>query len=192
MRIAIIGGSFNPPHIGHMILIEEILATECYQRVLLIPAKAAPHKVPQMDPGPEMRLALLEASIEGWPNVAIEDCELRRAGLSYTSDTLEELWNRRLFDERPGLVIGDDLATDFLATWKRAEKILELADIIVAHRLYVDKIPLPYPHNYIENLIIPISSTLVRERIHAGGAWRSLVMPSVRTIIENYGLYRNT
>jgi len=131
MRIAIIGGSFNPPHIGHMILIEEILATECYQRVLLIPAKAAPHKVPQMDPGPEMRLALLEASIEGWHNVAIEDCELRRAGLSYTSDTLEELWNRRLFDERPGLVIGDDLATDFLATWKRAEKILELADIIV-------------------------------------------------------------
>ena len=192
MRIAIVGGSFNPPHIGHMILIEEILATGRYQRVLLIPAKTAPHKVPQMDPGTEMRLALLEASIEGWPKVAIEDCELKRTGLSYTSDTLEELWDRKLFDEKPGLVIGDDLAPDFLATWKRAEKILELADIIVAHRLYVENIPLPYPHDYLDNLVIPISSTLVRGRIHGGGAWRSLVMPSVRTIIENYGLYRNT
>jgi len=141
-----------------------------------------------------MRLALLEASIEGWPKVAIEDCELKRTGLSYTSDTLEELWDRRLFDERPGLVIGDDLAPDFLATWKRAEKILELADIIVAHRLYVENIPLPYPHDYLRLILLfPFLPSLgKREDSMVAVSWRSLVMPSVRTIIENYGLYRNT
>ncbi len=95
-------------------------------------------------------------------------------------------------DGKPGLIIGDDLALDFLSAWKNPEKILDLADLIIAHRLYAEKVNLAYPHRYIDNIIIPISSSLVRERIAQRGAWRSLVMPRVRETIETHGLYRNT
>jgi len=77
MRIAILGGTFNPPHIGHLILIEELLVRRDFQEVLVIPANIPPHKTVQEDPGPQMRLALLDASIQGWPHVVIEDCELK-------------------------------------------------------------------------------------------------------------------
>ncbi len=91
MRIAIIGGSFNPPHIGHLILAEEILATRDYDTVLLIPANLPPHKIPQCDPGAEMRLAMVRASAEAWPQIIVEPCELERRGISYTVATLGEL-----------------------------------------------------------------------------------------------------
>ncbi|GAB6277225.1 MAG: nicotinate (nicotinamide) nucleotide adenylyltransferase [Rectinema sp.] len=192
MRIAIVGGSFNPPHIGHLILAEEVLATRNYDKVLLIPANLPPHKVPQHDPGAKMRLVMLSASIEGWQEIIVEPCELQRQGISYTIDTLREIPQKYNCDGKPGLIIGDDLALDFLTAWKNPEKILDLADLIIAHRLYAEKVNLAYPHRYIDNIIIPISSSLVRERIAQRGAWRSLVMPRVRETIETHGLYRNT
>jgi len=191
MRIAIIGGSFNPPHIGHLILAEEILATRDYDTVLLIPANLPPHKIPQSDPGGEMRLAMVRASVEAWPQIIVEPCELERRGISYTVDTLGEIYRKYVCDGKPGLVIGDDLAIDFLTVWKNPEKILDLADLVVAHRLYAEKVELPYPHRYVDNIIVPVSSSLVRERIAQQGAWRSLVASPVREIIETYGLYRH-
>jgi len=191
MRIALLGGSFNPPHIGHVILAEEILKTLDYDRVLFIPANIPPHKEPQGDPGTAMRLAMLRAALEGWPEFAIEQCELERAGISFTIDTLRQISREYSFDGKPGLVIGDDLARDFLKVWKDPELILEYADIIVAHREHVEELSLPYAHRYVENLIIPVSSTLVRERIATHGAWKSLVPPGVQKMIEAYGLYRN-
>lgn len=191
MRIALLGGSFNPPHIGHSILAEEILRAFDYDRVLFVPARIPPHKAPQRDPGTDMRLAMLQAALEGWPEFAIEPCELKRPGVSYTIDTLREISQKYSFDGKPGLVIGDDLALDFLKVWKDPELILEYSDIIVAHRDHPEELSLPYAHRYIKNLLIPVSSTLVRERIANHGAWRSLVAPGVQKIIETYGLYRN-
>jgi len=191
MRIAILGGTFNPPHIGHLILIEELLVRGDFQEVLVIPANIPPHKTVQEDPGPQMRLALLDASIQGWPHVVIEDCELKRTGPSYSVDTLEQLWNQKRFDEKPALIIGDDLAADFMTAWKDPMRILQLADIVIAHRRTAAELSLEYPHYYLENLLIPISSTLIRERIQTEGAWKSLVVPQVRTLIEYYGLYRS-
>jgi len=78
-----------------------------------------------------------------------------------------------------------------LTGWKSPEKILNLADIVVAHRLFAYELDLPYPHRYVRNIIVPISSSLVRERIAHDGAWRSLVVSPVRAIIESYGLYRH-
>jgi nicotinate-nucleotide adenylyltransferase len=191
MRIAILGGSFNPPHIGHLILAEEILATREYDTVLMIPANLPPHKIPQNDPGAEMRLAMLRASVEAWPQIVVEPCEIERQGISYTVDTLGEISRKYRCDGKPGLVIGDDLALDFLTVWKNPEEILDLADVVVAHRLYAEEVDLPYPHRYVHNIIVHISSSLVRERIAQEGAWRSLVAPPVREIIETYGLYRH-
>lgn len=193
MRLAIIGGTFNPPHVGHLILAEEILATGDFDKILLIPANIPPHKVPKDDPGPDMRLAMLQESIEGWPSFIVEKCELERKGISYTVDTLKVIYEKySLVTDKPALVIGDDLALDFMAAWKNPEGILNLTNLVIAHRLYKEEVVLPYPHRYIDNLIIPVSSSLIRERIAKNGAWRTLVTSHVRETIEHYGLYGNT
>jgi len=190
MKIAIIGGSFNPPHIGHLILAEEVLATGAYDRIAFIPAFIPPHKIPRNDPGSELRLEMLRTSIESWPNFFVDTCEIARQGVSYTVETLELFTSRGEIEGKPGLVIGDDLAPDFLETWKNPSRILEMADLLVAHRLHGECLPLPYQHRYLDNLIVEVSSTVVRARVAAGGAWHSLVTPGVRSIIETYGLYR--
>lgn len=192
MKVAIVGGSFNPPHIGHLILAEEVLSAGVCDRVVFVPAHIPPHKQPQRDPGAELRLEMLRESIRGWPELEVDTCEILRQGISYTVDTLELFASRQGIEGKPRLVIGDDLAPDFLETWKNPARILELADILVAHRLRGDRLELPYPHHYLDNVIVAISSTMVRERVSCGGAWRSLVTPGVRNIIETYGLYKNS
>ncbi len=190
MKVAIIGGSFNPPHIGHLILAEEVLATGAYDRIAFIPASIPPHKIPKDDPGSDLRLEMLRQCIEGWPTLFVDTCEIARQGISYTVDTLDLYAAREEVEGKPGLVIGDDLAPDFLETWKNPSRILEMADIIVAHRLHGERLPLSYRHRYLDNVIVAVSSTIVRDRVAAGGAWRSLVTSGVRNIIESYGLYR--
>ncbi len=190
MKIAVFGGSFNPPHIGHLILAEEVLALGMYDRILLIPSYIPPHKNAENDPGADIRLAMLSAAFEEWPNITIEPCEINRKGISYTIDTLSEISIRYPVEGKIGLVMGDDLAPEFLSVWKDPHRILESADILVAHRDHAHELPLAYPHRYLHNLIIPVSSSLVRKRIMEGGAWRALVPAKVREIIERYGLYQ--
>lgn len=190
MKIAILGGSFNPPHLGHLILAEEVLACGLYDRILLIPSFIPPHKKAENDPGAGMRLSMLKAAVEGWPDIAIDCCEIDREGISYTIDTLSEISRRYPVEGKLGLVMGDDLAPDFLTVWKEPERILQLADVLVAHRIHAEELPLAYPHRYLDNLLIPISSSLVRKRIAGRGAWRALVPANVCKIIEDHGLYQ--
>jgi len=191
MKIAIIGGSFNPPHIGHLILAEEVLIEGHYDRVIFIPSYLPPHKIPQNDPGAEMRLAMLRASVHGHPEFIIDTCEMMRQGISYTVDTLQTISRGKDIEGKPGLVIGDDLASDFMESWKDADQILCVADLIIAHRLHAQELHLGFPHRYLDNTIISISSTLIRERIAHQRAWRWFVLPEVSELIESYGLYRN-
>jgi len=190
VKIAILGGSFNPPHLGHLILAEEVLASGLYDRILLIPTFIPPHKRAENDPGAAMRLSMLEAAVEDWPDITIDSCEIDRKGVSYTIDTLSEIARRYPLEGKIGLVMGDDLAPDFLKVWKEPERILQSADILVAHRTRAEELQLNYPHRYLDNLLIPISSSLVRKRIAEGGAWRALVPAKVCKIIENHGLYQ--
>lgn len=192
MKVAIIGGSFNPPHIGHLILAEEVLATGAYDRVAFVPAYIPPHKIPQNDPGAEVRLEMLRESVRDWPELMVDTCEMMRQGISYTVDTLELFSSRGGIEGKPGLVIGDDLAADFLDTWKDPSRILELADIIIAHRLHESELTLSFRHRYLNNVIVSISSTIVRDRVARQSAWHSLVTPGVRRIIETNGLYRDS
>ncbi|MDH7483630.1 MAG: nicotinate (nicotinamide) nucleotide adenylyltransferase [Spirochaetales bacterium] len=190
MRLAMLGGSFNPPHIGHLVLAEEVLVECGYDRIVFVPAFMPPHKLPARDPGPQLRTAMLWAAIKHDARFMLETCEMDRKGISYTIDTLCWLRNRYNPDGKIGLIIGDDLAGDFLTTWRDPEAILKEADIIVAHRTTTSRPELSFEYRPLNNLLLPISSTLVRERIESGGAWRYLVPPAVREIIEHHGLYR--
>ena len=190
MRLAILGGSFNPIHLGHLFLADVVLSTLHYDRVVLVPAFRSPFKLAAagMEDSARSRLEMIAASIAGDPRLAVDDCEIRRAGVSYTADTLADIVRRYCPDGKPGLIIGDDLAADF-PKWNNSDGILEMADIIIARRVHSGNLQVPFPNTQIANDVMDVSSNLVRERIAQGAAWRYLVPPAARTIIEERGLY---
>jgi nicotinate-nucleotide adenylyltransferase len=190
VKFAILGGSFNPVHLGHLFLADAALSFLGYDRVVLVPAYRSPFKLAAkgMEESARDRLDMLAASIAGDPRLTIDDCEIRRKGVSYTVDTLRDIIRRYLPGGKPGLIIGDDLAADFPG-WHKSGEILELADIIIARRIHSGRISPPYPCRQITNEVMEVSSAMVRERIARGGAWRYLVPAAVRLIIEDRGLY---
>ncbi|MDR1576290.1 MAG: nicotinate (nicotinamide) nucleotide adenylyltransferase [Treponema sp.] len=190
MRLAVLGGSFNPVHLGHLFLADAVLSALRYDRVALIPAYRSPFKLTaaNMESSARDRLELLAASITGDPRLTVDDCEIRREGVSYTADTLESVIRRYMPDGKPGLIIGDDLAAGFLQ-WHKSDEILDRADIIVARRLASAEVSCPFPHRRITNEMMEISSAMVRKRIESAGAWRYLVPQAARTIIEDRRLY---
>jgi nicotinate-nucleotide adenylyltransferase len=190
LRLAILGGSFNPVHLGHLFLADAVLSALDYDRVVLIPAYRSPFKLAAagMEGSAGDRLDMLAASVAGDPRLTIDDCEIRREGVSYTADTLQDIIRRYVPEGKPGLIIGDDLARDF-PQWHNSAEILELADVIIARRIHPEKLDCPYPNRQIANEVMEISSAMVRERIAGGKAWRYLVPAGVRTIIEDRRLY---
>ncbi|MCL2601714.1 MAG: nicotinate (nicotinamide) nucleotide adenylyltransferase [Treponema sp.] len=192
MKIAMLGGSFNPVHLGHLFLADTALADLGYDRIILVPAYQSPFKIGADAASPADRLEMLAASIPGDPRLTIDDCEIRREGVSFTIDTIHEVIARYKPDGKPGLIMGDDLAGSF-EQWQKHDEIAELADIIIARRLNdagnsaVERFP--YPYKDLNNEIMNISSRIVREKISSGGNWRYLVPSGARYLIENRNLY---
>ena len=188
-RYAIFGGSFNPVHIGHLLLADELLFVLGYDRVILVPAFQSPLKSASEGASPFDRMDMLAASIAGDPRLTIDDCELQREGVSFTIDTIKDIIARYSPMEKPGLLIGDDLVSAF-NEWKSPEEIVSLADIIIARRLTGQTAAFPYPHKTLSNDIINLSSSEILEKIGRAGAWRYYVPSGARQIIEDRGLYR--
>jgi nicotinate-nucleotide adenylyltransferase len=189
LRFAILGGSFNPVHIGHLFLAEAALTGLGYDRLILVPAFQSPFKLDAETASPQDRLDMLAASIAADPRLTIDDCEIRRAGVSYTIDTIRDIRARYRPDGKAGLILGDDLADSF-SRWLKAGEIAKEADIILARRLRSGSpVNFPYPHKILGNEIMDISSRLIREKLHRGENWRYLVPQAVRWIIEDRGLY---
>jgi nicotinate-nucleotide adenylyltransferase len=204
MKAAILGGSFNPVHMGHLFLAEAVISGLGYDRIILIPAFQSPFKPGAAGASPKDRLDMLAASIAGDPRLAIDDCEIKREGVSYTIDTIADIKRRYSPKAKPGLILGDDLAPDF-SKWRRAREIADQADIIIAKRLFTltndgdsssgnsrQGFEFPYPYTALDNEIMNVSSGLVRGKISAGENWRYLVPAGARYIIEDRGLYGST
>ncbi|MBU0927606.1 MAG: nicotinate (nicotinamide) nucleotide adenylyltransferase [Spirochaetes bacterium] len=187
MRLLVVGGTFNPLHIGHLMLAEEVASEFGYDRVALVPSFIPPHKAVSGDPGPEARLAMVSAAVSGDPLYVVEGCELRRGGVSYTVDTLDHIARSYGLEGKPGLVIGDDLAAGF-AQWRDPEGVCERSDLIVARRTGAFP-PLPYPYRAANNCILPVSSTDIRTRIASGRPWRRLVPAPVYDFIRSREIY---
>ena len=190
MRLAILGGSFNPIHMGHLFLADVVLSTLRYDRVVMVPAYRSPFKLAAagMEGSARDRLEMIAASIAADPRLTVDDCEIRREGVSYTVESMADIIRRYSPGEKPGLIIGDDLAEEF-PQWLDSDKILEMADVIIARRVHSGRLIVPYPNVQIANDAMDISSKLVRERIAEDGAWHYLVPPAARAIIEDRGLY---
>jgi nicotinate-nucleotide adenylyltransferase len=188
LRLLILGGSFNPVHIGHLAMAEELRAEFGYDLVVLVPSLRPPHKELVEEPGSEHRLAMLRLAVEDDRSIGVDDCELRRGGTSYPIDTIADLRSRYAIEGKPGLIVGDDLVPGF-SSWRNPAVIAEAADLVCAHRTSEEELPLPFPHRYAHNSLIKVSSSMVRERIAAGMPFRRLLAPGAyRYIVEN-GLY---
>ena len=190
MRLGIMGGSFNPVHLGHLFIADKALVTLKLDRLILIPAYISPFKsgAENMESGADDRIKMLAAAVSGDSRLAIDACEINREGISYTIDTLEDIIARYLPSGKPFLIIGDDIALEF-PKWKDSAKITRLAEIVVARRSGNAALEYPFPHRLMDNEIINISSRDVRKKIEKGSDWRSLVPSGVRTIIEDRRLY---
>jgi nicotinate-nucleotide adenylyltransferase len=199
VRIGLLGGTFNPPHIGHLVCAQEAFAQLRLDRVLLLPVHTPPHKQADGDPGVEHRVALCEAAVAGDERLGVSRAEADVAGRSYTVDTLN-----RLHDARPEnqltFIIGGDMAAS-LPQWREPRAILELCTIGAAARDGVGRDAvlerldreLPGASDRIRFFDMPridVSSTLIRRRVAAGEPVRYLVPDAVAAYIEREGLYR--
>lgn len=188
MRTVVIGGTFNPVHIGHLYLAEEVKKQIEYERVIFVPSHIPAHKKMDGCTTPEERLEMLHLATEA-NDIIVDDSEIRRGGISYMIKTIDDLENRYPVNGKIGMVIGDDLV-EGLPKWKQWTALQERIDLIVAHRKRADKVDCPYPHQYIDNIILPISSSSIRDRIRSDRAYRYLVPEPVYRYIVDRGLYR--
>ena len=195
--VGVLGGAFNPPHVGHMVLAQEAIWELGLDELVLVPTGDAPHKVIAPEPGPRVRLALAEAAAKGVEGVRVSALEVDREGPSYAFRTLE-----LLEDELPEsdfvFVMGADVAAS-LESWRRPERVLQLAQVAVAGRPGVDRgavdaalsrLGATEGARMLEMPEIEVSSTVVRQRVAAGKPIRWLVPDAVRELIEDQGLYR--
>lgn len=132
MKIAVLGGSFNPIHIGHLALADEICVSLGYDKVLFVPVFSPPHKNMNGALPPEKRAKMVELACQDDPRFEIEPCEIQRGGISYTYDTvcfIEEKYK----PEKIGLVIGRDLFSTF-HLWNNVSLLVEKCELILAER----------------------------------------------------------
>ena len=190
MKLGILGGSFNPIHLGHIFLADKAITALELDRVIFVPAYRSPFKPETNSTGASAndRMDMLAAALCGDDRFGIDSCEIKREGVSYTIDTLEDFIVRYMPKGKPVLIIGDDVAADF-PKWRESDKILELADIAVAFRDSSAVTEYPFPYTLINNEVINISSQAVRQKIKENSSWRSLVPAGVKAIIEDRFLY---
>ncbi len=195
--IGILGGTFNPPHIGHLVCAQEALAQLGLDRVLLMPVAVPPHKEIADDPGGQTRAALVNLAIGDDDRFAVSTLEIERGGPSYTVDTL-----RAIHADAPGdeltFIAGGDMARS-LPTWREPDEVLRLARMAVAEREGAARADIleavarvPGATERIEFFSMPridVSSSLVRRRVAAGQPIRFLVPDAVADHIAANGLY---
>lgn len=193
MKIAILGGTFDPPHLGHLILADTVIKELNYDKVLFIPSKIPPHKNISGEVSNEDRLNMLKLSIEDDKRFSFDDYELKSEGISYSIKTLNYLYQNYNIEGKIALIIGADLIKDF-HKWKEPEKISELANIVAVNReenenLFFKENIEKYNIKIIIAPRIDISSTLIRERIKKNKAFRYFLNDKVYDYIISNKLY---
>jgi nicotinate-nucleotide adenylyltransferase len=196
VRIGILGGTFNPPHLGHLACAQEAYIQLQLDEVLLIPTRTPPHKLLRDDPGPGHRLELCRLAVGSDDRFAVSDLEVRRDGPSYTVDTLEEL-HAIVQDSDLYLILGGDIATG-LPQWREPERVLSLSTLAVVDRegtpraaieSALDRLSADECVRFFTMPQIAISSTLLRGRLQARQPVRYLAPDAVIDYIERHQLY---
>jgi nicotinate-nucleotide adenylyltransferase len=214
MKLGILGGTFNPIHLAHLRIAEDVREACALDQIMFIPAADPPHKSVAENTSFGHRLAMVEAAIVDNPYFILSDIEARRPGKSYSVHTLEVLHQQRPKDEFY-FIIGMDSFRD-ISSWKDYQRLFELSHIVVAARpgiLTKDPkafLPVAIMKNFcytcaskslhhrsgtsvifLEETFLDISSTRIRQLVGEGRSTRYLVPSTVCAYIERHGLYRD-
>ena len=196
LKIGILGGAFNPPHIGHLILAQDAHAQLGLDRVVLVPYSEPTHRTLEDDPGAEARLTMCELAVGVDARLGVSRIEIDRGGPSYTVDTLRELRERAPSDDLVLLMGGDQAAA--LGSWRSPEEVLSLALVGVAERDEwrreeiadaLGKLCAPDRVLFFDMPRVEVSSSLVRRRARAGQPIRYLVPDKVANYVGAQSLY---
>jgi nicotinate-nucleotide adenylyltransferase len=196
LRVGILGGAFNPPHVGHLVCAQEALVQLELEKVVFMPVGQAPHRELEDDPGAEARLEMVELAVGDDARFAVSRLEIDRAGPSYTADTLRELREKAPEDEL-FLILGGDQAAA-LRSWHEPEMVLSLATVAVVERtnwsrnaigIKIGRLPGAERIRYLDMPLMQISSSAIRRRVAGARPIRYLVPDKVANYVGANGLY---
>ena len=198
-HIGILGGTFNPIHLGHLLMGRAAAEAAGLDRVLVVPCNISPFKCGRSEQtSADDRLEMVRLSIEGDPLFELCALDLERGGVSYAVDTVEAL-RKKYSDDRFSFIIGMD-SLQGLSRWYRVNAMLELCDVLTVDRPGVDAAAvgaLDFPaavrarllSGVVRGRLCDISSTEIRRRIAEGRSIRYLVCPAVEAYIRSHNLY---
>ncbi|HJX70294.1 MAG: nicotinate (nicotinamide) nucleotide adenylyltransferase [Bacteroidetes bacterium RBG_13_42_15] len=193
MRTGLFGGTFDPIHMGHLVIAETVLSEYPLDRVCFLPAFQPPHKNSGLISAPELRLEMARLAIRNNVRFSVIDYEIRKGGVSYTIDTVLHLKKNEMKNNELFLLIGSDSLLD-IHTWKNPEYLVDEIKILVfdrpgfnintVSRTLWDKV------TRVNTPLISISSTEIRNRVHQGKSITYWVPEKVESYINKHGLYR--
>jgi len=186
-RIGVLGGTFDPIHLGHLVVASEVCNALSLDRVLLVPARQQPFKDSTGHAAPEHRLAMCRLAVEDDDRLDVSDVDLVRGGLTYTVDTLTDLAVEYPDAELFFIAGADSVAR--LAQWREPERLMNLARFVGVSRPGHTPPTLTAPHMVVETPEVGVSSTDVRHRLRTGTPIRYLVPDSVVAYIAQHALY---
>lgn len=190
MRLGILGGSFDPPHVGHLLAASDVFDQLALDRLVFVPAATQPLKRGLATASPAERLEMVRRLIGRDPRFSVDPVEIDRDGLSYTVDTLTTFAERHPDAERFFLVGADTLAS--FARWREPERVVALARLTVVQRGEgpVDLTGIPGDPLVLRTRRVDVSSTEIRERVRNGKSIHGFVPDAVAAFIEAERLYR--
>ena len=187
MRLGVLGGTFDPPHVGHLLAASDAFEALALDRLLFIPAASHPFKGERVGATAPQRLDMLALLIADDARFGVDAIEIERPGLSYTVDTLANL-AQRFPDAERYFLIGEDLVEE-LPTWRSPERISQLAEIVVLSRGDGSDAT-NGSFRRVGTRRIDVSSTEIRARARAGLSLHGFVPDAVAAYIRDAGLYR--
>ena len=192
-RVGIFGGTFNPPHLGHLIVAEEVRQNFSLEKIIFVPSARPPHKdhSPVIHPAYRYRMTIL--ATQNNPFFEVSDIEIHRSGKSYTIDTIKEFRTMYGPEVEIYFIMGGDSIFE-MDTWKDPEKILKICTVIVTSRPGFD---LSKVEDRLKAKVVPtqvshigISSSVIRQRIREGKSISYYVPKNVEEYILKEKLYR--
>ena len=204
VRVALMGGTFDPPHIGHFLAASDAFDQLHFDRLVFVPAATQPLKQHLVSSPAIHRLRMVQLMVEGDGRFEVDEIEITRTGLSFTVDTLEE-YSRRFPGAELSFLLGVD-AFGALDQWRDAARVVNLAHLVVLTRATEDERPIDLEAvagqvraiggskaatpQVLNTRRVDVSSTEIRERVHAGRPIRGYVSDAVGQYIEFNGLYK--
>lgn len=192
--LGLFGGTFDPPHNGHVAIVRFVLDAGIVDRVLVVPTGQPWLREDEPHASPRQRLEMARLAFSGIENAEVSDVEVERAGPTYTVDTIQQLRAGGVIQGRPLLILGEDSAQS-LDRWHGIEELVGMCDLLVISRPgapAANELPVDHPAwnaRRVEGPMLEVSATEVRRRIAAGADVSDMSPPAVAAYVREHGIY---